>query len=428
MAGMMPRVLVMTAGHLATCPRMLKAADALAERYDVRVVSTNHTTWAREADVELRQSRGWRWTIVDYDRRSAPSTYFWSGARHRAAGRAASTLGPAHVPFGVASRALSRVHDELVRAALAEPFDFVYGGTTGVLAAVAEAASGAGVPYALDLEDFHSGEHDTQQGWLANALASRIERTVISGAVFVTTASAAIADAYRQEYRVEPTVINNTFPLPRNVPDFASARNDRLALYWFSQTIGPGRGLEDAIAAMGLANVPGELHLRGRPLNGYVGALRDRAAAGAPRLAIVHHPPAAADTMIDVARGHDIGLALEQMAVPSRRFCLTNKVLTYILAGLAVALTDTPGQRAIGRDLGEAAGLVPPGDAGALASVFAGWWQDPELLQRAKRAAWDAAVRRWHWEHPSERGALLDLVARAVSGNGTGHEPLPPIH
>ena len=55
---MKPRICVVTAGHLSTCPRMLKAADALAEAgYRVRVVSTQQTDWAAEADLDVRRRR-----------------------------------------------------------------------------------------------------------------------------------------------------------------------------------------------------------------------------------------------------------------------------------------------------------------------------------------------------------------------------------
>jgi glycosyltransferase involved in cell wall biosynthesis len=186
-------------------------------------------------------------------------------------------------------------------------------------------------------------------------------------------------------------------------------------LYWFSQTIGPGRGLEDAVAAMGRASLRGSLNLRGRPLPGYVERLRELAASAAPHLDLIALPPAAPDAMIDVARGYDVGLALEQMGVGNRRLCLTNKTFTYILAGLAVAMTDTPGQHALGADIGPAARLVAPGDVDGLASAFRQWAEDPAALDRSKRAAWAAAVRRWHWEDPLERGSLLDLVRRSLS-------------
>src|SRR5207253_2730778 len=110
-------------------------------------------------------------------------------------------------------------------------------------------------------------------------------------------------------------------------------------------------GLEDAVTAMGRAALTGELHLRGRPLNGYLDALQARRSSAAPNLRVVHHPPSQPDAMIDLARRYDVGLALEQLSVVNRRLCLTNKAFTYIAAGIAVAITDTPGQHALGVDL-----------------------------------------------------------------------------
>ena len=116
-----------------------------------------------------------------------------------------------------------------------------------------------------------------------------------------------------------------------------------------------------------------------------------------------------------VARGYDVGLALELMDVRNRQLCLTNKAFTYILAGLAVAISDTPGQHALGVDLGDGAALVKPGDPDALAAALARWAADPDALDAAKRAAWDAARRRWHWEHEEERGRLCRLVEQALA-------------
>jgi glycosyltransferase involved in cell wall biosynthesis len=103
------------------------------------------------------------------------------------------------------------------------------------------------------------------------------------------------------------------------------------------------------------------------------------------------------------------------MDVRNRQLCVTNKAFTYILAGVAVAMTDTPGQHALGSDLGRAAALVPPGDVDALADAFARWASDPAGLDCAKRTAWAAATRRWHWEHEAERGALYRLVEGALA-------------
>ena len=393
---------------------MLKSADALAAAgHDVRVVATRHEPWAVAADQDVRSRRSWPLTVVDY-RRCAGATYWRTGIRYRAARAVVATIGPERMPLSIAARAFGRVHPELAKAASAEPADLIYGGTTGGLAAVAVAARRCGARYALDLEDFHSCESEARDHALSHGLARRIEVGILKQAAFLTTSSEGIADAYHEAYGVAPSVIHNTFDLPPSPPDFGRARPEVLSLYWFSQTIGAGRGLEDAITAMGLADVAGELTLRGRPANGYLDGLWQLARTRAPRLKLIHEPPAPPDAMVELSRGYDVGLALEQVQVRNHQIAQSNKVFTYLLAGNAIAMTDTPGQHPLGIDIGAAARLVPPGDVAALASVLSTWAREPATLDGARRAAWDAACRRWHWQHADERGRLYRLVSVAA--------------
>jgi glycosyltransferase involved in cell wall biosynthesis len=410
---MSPRVCVLTAGHLTTCPRMRKAADALAEAgYRVRVVSTRYLPWAQAPDEALRRSARYAWTQVRYDRLLPKA---WSSLRQRGARRLAGLIPPERCPEPLAARAFGRFHSELVRAALAEPADLLYGGTSTGMAATAAAARRAGVPFVLDLEDFHSGEQDdSPAGRFGNALAARIEQGTLHRAAALTAASAAIASAYRERYGVAPVAVNNAFPLPAEAPDLAPSPAPGLRIYWFSQTLGPNRGLEAAVRAIGRAAIPAELHLRGRPWPGYLAELGRLAAERAPRLTLVPLPLIPADALPASCRGFDVGLALEPGRTRNSDLLLSNKALTYVLGGLAVALTDTSGQRPLGRDLGEAALLVPPGDEEQLAAGLARWAEDRPALARARAASWEAARRRWHWEHPEERGALLAAVERAL--------------
>jgi glycosyltransferase involved in cell wall biosynthesis len=228
----------------------------------------------------------------------------------------------------------------------------------------------------------------------------------------LTASSSAIASAYVEKYGLHPIPIHNTFSLPRDLPNFSSSEKDGIRLYWFSQTIGPGRGLEDAVVGMGFAGIPGELHLRGRPHADYLQCLRRLAKDSAPLLKIVHHNPAPPDAMIELCADYDVGLSLEQTNVLNRALCLTNKAFTYMLAGRAVALTDTLGQRPQALELGEGAIVYKPGEVQSLAEALKRWAKDKEALRRAKMASWEAAKRRWHWDHPAERGMLLNLVAQ----------------
>ncbi|MGC1272194.1 MAG: glycosyltransferase [Planctomycetaceae bacterium] len=412
-----PRICVVTGGHLSTCPRMLKAADALHEAgYDVRVVSTDFIEWAAEADRDVRKTRPWKWDVVPLRRESNRPAYYRRGVRHRLFRKLAQAIGPERCPLSIAARAWVKMSPELLSAIRRERCDLIYGGA-GAQAAVAVAGRTMGIPFALDLEDFHSGEQGgTAKESLSNRLAERIERLTLTEAAFLTAGSAAIAEAYDRKYGVRPIPINNTFPLPEREPDLTPSDGPGLKLYWFSQTIGPGRGLEDVIRAMGLAGLPGELHLRGNASGDYVETLRRQSAETAPMLQVVVHPPASPERMVELAQNYDIGLATEPGFSMNNGIALSNKAFTYILAGLAVVFTDTAGQRPLAVDLGEGAIVYPPGDAATLATKLKLWANDKASLARAKAAAWEAARRRWHWEHVLERGALLDAVAGIVGG------------
>jgi hypothetical protein len=387
---------------------MVKAADALhAAGYEVRVISTSQTSWATGADRELKARRGWRWEAIAHDRSTAPLRWLSTGVRHRLA--ELITRCSTAAPQRIVAAAFSRMHMELVRAILREPTDFIYGGTSGALAAVADAARRSGTPFALDVEDFHCGEHlDTPWGALRDRLAARVMADAVRGARFVTVGSAAIGRACHERFALRPLTINNVFPLP-DAPVTAPAGTD-LRLYWFSQTVGAGRGLEDVIAAAGRVRLRAELHVRGNADGDYVGGLQALAARTAPSLRILHHAPEPPDRLVAGCRAFDVGLAVEQGRPLNRALGLPNKTLTYPLAGLAMVVTDTPGQRPLASDLGEDAVVYAPGEIDRLADGLSRWAGDHRALARAREAAWEAARRRWHWEHPLERDRFLTAV------------------
>ena len=405
----------MTAGHLSTCPRMLKAADAFqAAGYRVRMISTRTAGWTTAADAEIAASRSWHWQVVAYDRSEATATWLKSGARHKAARGFVHLL--KSVPASVATAAFARVHRELVDAILDAPSDLIYGGTTGAIAAVAEAGRRSGTAFAIDFEDFHCAEHESPEGELSNSLGGLVMRWAADGAAFVTAGSAAIARACHEELGIAALPINNVFPLPASTPRRGDNvdREREFAVYWFSQTIGANRGLEDVIRALGLTTRAASLTLRGCVSPGYLDALRGLAASAAPRVRFRVMPPASPASMIDECRPFDLGVSAEQGHIRNRLLNLPNKATTYPLAGLPVALTDTLGQRPLADDLGAGALVFSPGEYQTLADKLLPLMADREQLARAGDASWQAARRRWHWDHELECGALLAAVAAAL--------------
>lgn len=392
---------------------MVKVADALAEEgYDAHVLSTQFIEWADRADRAIIASRWsrWRWTTVDYRKHGARARAALTAVRMRAAKRFSRLRGVDRVDPGIAARIRERVYPELVAEAVAIRPNLIYGGGSA-LAATAEAARRLRIPFALDLEDFHSAQDERGP---YSGITERLEREILPSAAFLTAGSQAIADAYHETYGVDVIPIHNVFPLPQIAPS-PREWDGTLRLYWFGQTIGAGRGLEETVRAMGMANVPGELTVRGNANEDFLQSLRSLTAELAPNLTLTHLEPAPPDDMVDLCRSHDVGIAIEKPERRSQELALTNKSLTYILAGLAVAITDTIGQHELGVDLGEGALLLPIGDIDEFAKGLKRWSEDPPSLVRAKEASWEAAQRRWNWDNPSECRRVMDAIAAVLS-------------
>jgi glycosyltransferase involved in cell wall biosynthesis len=393
---------------------MVKAAAALQEAgHAVRLVSAQFLDWAARADQAMAETKTCTWKVVDYRRSTTPARYWETGLRFHAARGWVGLVGASRVSLGTVGAAAGRGYRDLLNVARSEPADLFYGGTSGGLAVVAQAARSAGVPYGLDLEDFHEDCEHGPAGDRSRDLVHRLLLEVLPEAAFVTAGSSAIAAQYQQAYGIPVLPIHNTFSLPAQAPDPESPGNGALRLYWFSQTIGAGRGLEDVVRAIGLAGIRAELHLRGREVPQYVADLRRLASETSAQLLVHVHQPAPPGEMVQLSLPYDIGLSPEQGQTLNNRLCLGNKPLTYVLAGLAVVITESVGQRSFADDLGEGALRYPAGDVASLADGLRRWSEDRGLLHRARQAAWQAAKHRWNWEHPSEKGALIEAVKGA---------------
>lgn len=76
---------------------------------------------------------------------------------------------------------------------------------------------------------------------------------------------------------------------------------------------------------------------------------------------------------------------------------LMNKIFIYLLAGIPVLLSNTPAQRELAAELGDAARVVDLTDPDATAAALDTWASDPDALARAKRKAWRLGQTRFNW-------------------------------
>ena len=203
-----------------------------------------------------------------------------------------------------------------------------------------------------------------------------------------------------------------------------------LRVYWFSQTFGPGRGLEDAIVALGRTPVRAQLSLRGRPQAGYLDALpRWRLSTRRSSTSCTSRPHRRTRWSTAPVVRHRPCARADDDAQPS---ALSDEQGFHVYSRRHASRDHrTPGRHALAADLGRAAAVVEPGNIDALASTFARRADDAAELDCAKRTAWSAASRRWHWEHDAERGGYLPSFARRSDESPPGDRPVikvPPDH
>jgi glycosyltransferase involved in cell wall biosynthesis len=414
------RICLVSPGHLASNPRLVKEANALHEAgYAVRVVAGDYAPGLRPLDDTILARAPWLVVKIGL------------GGRPRyLARRLRQELTRKAFGFGVgglrqAIWALSPITQSLAKAATAERADLYIGHYLAALPAAAKAARRYNAILGFDAEDDHVGELlDASENWAEIAVRRRIEAQFLPHCQHLTAASPGIAHAYRVRYGVIMTPILNVFPLAE-APSSAIASpglsncDGVVSVYWFSQTVGPGRGLESFIKAMGKMRGLVKLSIRGSDFLGYSARLKAIAAEVGVADRIYFLPSAPPAEMARLAAPHDVGLASELSTPPHRAICLSNKIFTYLLAGIPVLLSDTPAQRNLAQQLGSAARLVDLNKHDQVAQALDDWTMNVGLLAAAKREAWHYGQTRFNWDKEKER--FLQSVDNALERRGLEH-------
>ena len=402
-------ICIVSPGNLASNPRVLKEADALHEAgYAVTAVVCDYSEALRPYDDEIAARVPWK--AIRVSRRAG------EGQIRRIAGAMAKLVVAAggRVPAALAARAYGGPVAALQHAASQVPATLYIGHYVTGLAAAAAAARRTGARLGFDAEDFHAGEATGGPGdSFRMSMVRAVESALLHSCVHVTAAAPLIADAYAMRYGILPATVLNVFPLAMAPATLRrSGEQGAFKAYWFSQTIGLDRGLQSFIRAMARAKTRMTLDIRGSNRWHHGEQLMElgRELGVADRISLL--PTAPPEDMVTLAASYDIGLSLETDVSENRGLCLTNKIFTYLLAGVPVLMSDTPAQRALAPQLGAAARLVSLADPEGMAAVLDGLACSPAARTEAAASAWRLGRERYNWE--VEKQVLLGSVARAL--------------
>lgn len=261
---------------------------------------------------------------------------------------------------------------------------------------------------AFDLEDWYSADllpEDRRKRPVK--LLRKIEATALNTGLFCTTTSGALAKELAKVYACKkPEVIYNVFPQAK-LYGKEKKLSQPLKLFWFSQTIGPGRGIEEFMHLLKSLGNGLSLHLLGTVDPGY----KEHLVILMPKQhRLFFHDLVTAEELPKKIAQFDVGLALELDDPPSRNYTITNKFFQYIQAGLPVIATETTGQKEV-FDQVAPGHMIPQHPAVSDIMSLENWLNDPVAIHKAQQAAETAALL-YSWDTESKK--IISLIKHVL--------------
>ena len=421
----MARITIVSGIQLSTNPRVVKEADTLAAAgYEVEVIGATLERRVVDRDRMLYRGKPWSYTVL-FD---AGSLALYDRLRLLGARARLRFWRELHASVGIANpRQLGIAGPEMLSYCLAHPADlYIVHNPQAVWVGVELIRRGRSV--AVDVEDWYSENivPGDRRDYPAEELR-HWERIMLREAAYSTTTSHRLSEALALSYDCPaPAVVYNSFPwAERDAIDgktLERADPGIPSLCWFSQVIGPRRGLETLVDALPDVRIPFEIHIRGSCGDDYREFLLARARE-VWRSRMHFHPQVPHAELISRIAEHDMGLAVESPYCRNRELTVTNKILSYLLAGVAVVASDTEGQREVAAMSDGAVAIFTADSPSDLAAALNRILSDPAQLRTARSCALVAAERFFSWERSAP--VLLEQVQRALERRPRSVPALP---
>lgn len=275
------------------------------------------------------------------------------------------------------------------------------------IAATAAAALGGHIAY--DSHEFAAEHFAERPEWVrfTKPIIQAVEQRYLPQTSLVTTVSAGIAEALQTRYALasRPKVLRNA-PVYVETPFRRTGAHIRVL---YHGVLAPERGLEEAIESVVHWREERSLHIRGPASEpSYLEDLKSLAAQKGVGDRVTFLEPVPATALVEEALPYDVGL----MALPGvsdhKRFALPNKLFEYLMAGLALCVTDLPEMRRLVEET--SAGVVLDGSmpsAKAIATAVNAL--TPQKLDELRLRAL-AAARKFHFDVDAE--PVLEIYDR----------------
>ena len=394
------KICLITPGHLASNPRLVKEASLFSRSgMSVHVIFTQYTAYLGAHDQRILDTNPtWTFDRLDWKKSTllGKLNRGISGIRQKISNWPELTL--------------NRNFNWQLKKAIGSNADLFIGHNLGALPVAVLAAERLKVRSGFDAEDIYRYQLTDDDNDIRVITAASIEEKYIPRLSYLTGAGEPISEWYRQKFNRPVTSILNVSPKTPSTL-FRTGEQMQLRILWFSQTIGPNRGLEAAIEAIGLSQVPVELHLLGEISTSYRLILEEIMELNAPGNALIFNKTLHPDDIFYFCSQFEIGLASEPGFSENNRRAISNKIFTYIQSGLYVAASATPAQESFIREYPDAGVLYR--DSAGLADILKSWYKDREHLLDLRKRSFMLGQHNLNWEHESEQ--FLALVKSTIN-------------
>jgi glycosyltransferase involved in cell wall biosynthesis len=386
----------MAVGQPSTNPRLLKEALWFSDRgYEVHVLYCFWSKWGYHADRNIiAKYPSIKWKEIGGNPYTKQLEYFFTRFRFKIFRALAAQFSSS---LFWAELSICRCFFELFKSGSAINGSLYVAHNLGALPVVGKITSKLRKPFVFDAEDFHRGQ--SVSGSISFHQSSLLENYWMPKADLITAASPFIANKYSHLLGVDILVINNVFSI-KNAPVLIGSISNPIKLFWFSQTVGKGRGLEDVLAAlkkfsldtfsitiMGDLKLEMENYLRGIVVEN-----------NEVKVNLNFLRPVDPDKIVEIASSFDIGLATEPVINENNNLIFTNKLFTYLLSGNAILFSATTAQEYFYNSNSNIGWIYPSGDVDRLVLILEQINKDQEELLFYKQNARKLGAQEYNWE------------------------------
>ena len=382
-------VCLITPGHIASNPRLVKEAVALSKAgYKVHIIFTQYVPYLIDHDQHiLNQNPGWTYDALN-----------WTGYNLSSKiSRLASKI--MHALSGNINIKINRNYLWQLKKAINHKTDLYIAHNLGALPIAVIAAKKNKVKCGFDAEDFHRNEVNDNTDDPDVILKARIEEKYIPQLDYMTASSPQITEQYAALFNRDITTVINVFP-KTDAHEIINNTHQPLQLFWFSQTIGPNRGLETIMEGINISNIESDVHLLGFSTDEYKNQLVNLLKP-ASKCTLHFHKPVYSEELFNIAKQFDIGFGSETGFCLNNNIALSNKILTYVQSGLAVIASNTTAQAAFVNQYPQVGHIY--NNAEELADTLSKYNSDRSFLYQTKQSAFKLGQTDLNWEMESAK-------------------------